>query len=38
MTPADETQTFDFARHRRIDAYGLIAFQTGTKEPELLEA
>jgi len=29
-------KTFDFARHRRIETYGLIAQQTGVAEPELL--
>ncbi|RFU33683.1 hypothetical protein B7463_g2660, partial [Scytalidium lignicola] len=28
--------TFDFARHRRIETYGLISQQTGVIEPELL--
>lgn len=30
-------KTFDFARHRRVEAYGLIDQQTGVVEPELLE-
>ncbi|KAI7540520.1 carbon-nitrogen hydrolase [Hortaea werneckii] len=30
-------KTFDFARHRRIEAYGLINQQAGVSEPELLE-
>lgn len=29
-------KTFDFARHRRIETYGLIDKQTGVIEPELL--
>lgn len=29
-------KTFDFARHRRIETYGLVAEQTGVIEPELL--
>lgn len=29
-------KTFDFARHRRIETYGLIDKQTGVVEPELL--
>ena len=29
-------RTFDFARHRRVEAYGLIGSQTGVVEPELL--
>lgn len=29
--------TFDFDRHRRTEAYGLIMSQTGVVEPELLE-
>ncbi|KAK0260783.1 hypothetical protein LTR91_018023 [Friedmanniomyces endolithicus] len=29
-------KTFDFARHRRIETYGLISEQTGVAEPELL--
>lgn len=29
-------KTFDFARHRRIETYGLISEQTGVVEPELL--
>lgn len=29
-------RTFDFARHRRIETYGLIDKQTGVVEPELL--
>ena len=31
-------KTFDFDRHRRTEAYGLIASQTGVEEPELLAA
>ncbi|KAL9073043.1 MAG: hypothetical protein Q9157_004883 [Trypethelium eluteriae] len=30
-------KTFDFARHRRVETYGLIASQTGVEEPPLLE-
>lgn len=30
-------KTFDFARHRRIEAYGLINQQAAVSEPELLE-
>ena len=29
-------KTFDYARHRRIETYGLIDKQTGVIEPELL--
>jgi hypothetical protein len=29
-------KTFDYARHRRIETYGLIDKQTGVVEPELL--
>ena len=29
-------QTFDFGRHRRVEAYGLITEQTGVVEPDLL--
>ncbi|KXT16766.1 hypothetical protein AC579_5485 [Pseudocercospora musae] len=29
-------RTFDYARHRRVEAYGLITEQTGVVEPELL--
>jgi predicted amidohydrolase len=29
---------FDFARHRRTEAYGLITAQTGVVEPALLDA
>jgi len=29
-------KTFDFERHRRVEAYGLIGTQTGVVEPELL--
>lgn len=29
-------KTFDYGRHRRCEAYGLIAEQTGVVEPELL--
>lgn len=29
-------RTFDYARHRRVDAYDLITKQTGVVEPELL--
>lgn len=29
-------KTFDFARHRRVETYGLISEQTGVVEPELL--
>jgi predicted amidohydrolase len=29
-------KTFDYARHRRIEMYGLIDKQTGVVEPELL--
>lgn len=29
-------KTFDFARHRRVETYGLIAEQTGVVEPDLL--
>lgn len=30
-------KTFDFARHRRIETYGLIDKQTGVVEPELCD-
>lgn len=29
-------KTFDFARHRRVETYGLIGKQTGVEEVELL--
>ncbi|EME83056.1 uncharacterized protein MYCFIDRAFT_137421 [Pseudocercospora fijiensis CIRAD86] len=29
-------RTFDYARHRRVEAYGVITVQTGIVEPELL--
>lgn len=29
-------RTFDYARHRRVEAYGLVTQQTGVIEPELL--
>lgn len=32
-----KAKTFDFARHRRIETYGLIGEQIGVVEPELLE-
>ncbi|MCJ1309801.1 hypothetical protein MMC25_003462 [Agyrium rufum] len=33
-----KTKTFDFARHRRVETYGLIVEQTGVEEPALLPA
>lgn len=29
-------RTFDYSRHRRVEAYDLITKQTGVVEPELL--
>lgn len=29
-------KTFDYARHRRVEAYDIITKQTGVVEPELL--
>ena len=34
LTTSYKTTTFNFARHRRIEAYGLITTRTGAEPPK----